>query len=113
MRVSSSETKMSQISNNVWFNACSFFFFKQPYLMQSLPGLLLTVIRRRIFDLTISWPVLLFMFSLFPSLEPNSWHLLAQMESSMIRYFGSYETGWKRDVERLFMWLEWAQVRDI
>lgn len=89
------------------------FFFKQPYLMQSLPGLLLTVIRRRIFDLTISWPVLFFMFSLFPSLEPNSWHLLAQMESSMIRYFGSYETGWKRDVERLFMWLEWAQVRDI
>ncbi len=33
------------------------------------------------------------------------------MESSMTRYFASCGTGWKRDAERLSMWLGWAQVR--
>lgn len=39
----------------------------------------------------------------FAFLEPNSWHLLAQMESSMTRYYASYETEWKRDVARQSM----------
>lgn len=43
--------------------------------------------------------------------KTNSWRLLALMGSSMTHYFVSYETGWKRDVERPSTWLEWAQVR--
>lgn len=39
-------------------------------------------------------------FSVVSVLNPNSWHLLAQMESSMTPYYVSYGTGWKRDVER-------------
>ena len=44
--------------------------------------------------------------------QPNSWRLLAQMESSMTRYFASYGTGWKKGAERPSMWLGWVQVRD-
>lgn len=56
----------------------------------------------------------LFSFSLLSSfsLESKSWPLWAQMESSMTLCSDSFETGWRRAVERPYTWLGWALVRN-